>query len=426
MKIRTKNNTNKIYTRFIKSQENLSHTRFIQDTVTNWLPKVVFTRGIVDFADMSFLEFLESGIFYFAPTIFGNFFEKTYSKFHSQDVKKAIKSNFAKSAKEIINSKELQKNGVGKKVLATKAAIILACTAIPAAEYALSFAKNLFTLKLFNKSNFNNIANLEKNQVEDKKQQEKVKSNAKKHLKNSAIVALTGLVTSLIFAKYGHKSASLQKISSLILQPGEHIANGLKKAGLHSEKLSKFLKRYITPDFAGKDDKGKLKLSEGQLLLIAGTGFFGYNAAAKDRGKLDQLEVWTRVPIVVLYTAFGGALFDNAFNKLFVKKNKFTDLIKKDEDGSIKIPKSTELQEIAEKLAKTKKTDVKIEFNRLLKEKAVITAIPYAFSLVFMGFLLAGITRFWTQYRYNHGKNDSKEEKRSRDLVMFKSSRPII
>ena len=44
--------------KFIQSQENLSHTRFIQDTVTNWVPKALFARSIADFGDMSFLEFL--------------------------------------------------------------------------------------------------------------------------------------------------------------------------------------------------------------------------------------------------------------------------------------------------------------------------------------------------------------------------------
>ncbi len=409
----------KVYTKFIKSQENLSHTRFIQDTATNWLPKVVFTRGVVDFFDMSFLEFLESGIFYFAPAIFGNFFEKTYSKFHSKNTRELIKSNFAKSAKEILESKELQKNGVGKKVLATKAAIILACTVIPAAEYALSFAKNLFTLKVFKKSDFNNIANLNKKQVESKEHQNKVEKSAKKHIRNSAIVSLSGILASLVLAKYGHKSKLLQKASSIILQPGAHIANTFKKAGLKNQKIEKFLKRYITPDFAGRDKNGKLKLSEGQLLLIAGTGLFGYSAAAKDRGRLDQLEVWTRVPIVVLYTAFGGALFNNAFNKFFVKKNKFSDVLKKDESGDVKIPKLDELDGLAQKIAKTRKTDARVEFNRLLKEKAVITAIPYGFSLVFMGFLLAGITRFWTQYRYNHGKADTPQESSARHSVRF-------
>ena len=56
---------------FLKSQENLSSTRFIQDTATNWAPKAIFARSKADFAEMSFLEFLESGIFYFASPILG-------------------------------------------------------------------------------------------------------------------------------------------------------------------------------------------------------------------------------------------------------------------------------------------------------------------------------------------------------------------
>ena len=63
---------------FVKSQENLSSTRFIQDTVTNWAPKAIFARSKADFAEMSFLEFLESGIFYFASPILG---EKLFRKF---------------------------------------------------------------------------------------------------------------------------------------------------------------------------------------------------------------------------------------------------------------------------------------------------------------------------------------------------------
>ena len=34
---------------FIKSQENLSSTRFIQDTITNWAPKAVFSRSVFIF-----------------------------------------------------------------------------------------------------------------------------------------------------------------------------------------------------------------------------------------------------------------------------------------------------------------------------------------------------------------------------------------
>ena len=49
---------------FLKSQENLSSTRFIQGTLTNWFPKAVLSRSFIDFSEFTFLEFLESGIFY--------------------------------------------------------------------------------------------------------------------------------------------------------------------------------------------------------------------------------------------------------------------------------------------------------------------------------------------------------------------------
>lgn len=406
----------KLAKKFLSHQENVADNRFIQDTATNWAPKAIFARSGADFADMSFLEFIESGIFYFLPTIFGNFFKKNYSKFHSAGAKEAINKNIARSASDILNDKELQKDGIGKKVLSTKAAIILACTAIPAAEYALSFAKNLFTLKVFKKSDFNNIANLNKEKVEDKEQQDLVEKSAKKHIKKAGLLSIGGLGASLVFAKYGHKSEALQKASSLILQPGAHIANGLKKINWIKQDggFEKFLKKYITPDFAGVNEKGKFQLSEGQLLVTTVSGFFGYSAAAKDRGKLDQYEVWTRVPFVVLFTVFGSALFDKAFNQIFIKHNIFPDIIKKDPNAptgakaAIKIEDTKDLPALAEKLAKEKKTLVADELSKLTKQKAIIKGIPFAFSIVFMGFFLSGITRFWTQYRYNHGKGQKK------------------
>lgn len=397
----------KIAKKFLNYQENIAGNRFIQDTATNWLPKTVFSRSIADFAETSFLEFIESGIFYFFPTSFGNFFKKTYLKSHPEELKTIINSNIVKSAKEILADKNLQKNNAAKIILSTKAAIILACTVIPATEYAISFAKNLFTLKVFKKSDFNNIANLNKEQVEDKKQQENVEKSAKRHLKNACIVSLAGLGAGIILAKHGHKSEFLQKASSLILQPGAHFANILKKSGLikAEDGMEKFLKKYITPDFNGINENGKFKLSQGQLLITTIAGFFGYSAAAKDRGKLDQYEVWTRVPIVVLYTVFGSALFDKIFNHIFVKKNIFPNIIKKGTNGLTEIIETKDVPALAEKLAKDKNTLQESELNRLLKQKAIVKSIPYLFGIVFMGFFLSGISRFWTKYRYDHGKS---------------------
>lgn len=390
--------------KFVKSQENLKVTRFFQDVFTNWVPKAFFTRSLPDFAEMTFLEYTESALFYFAPELLGKFFRKLFSAFQPEKLRAKVDENILKSAKTLADEAKNDKEGTSKRALTTKAGIILACTAIPAGEYALSFAKNLFTLKVFKKSDFNNIVNLNREQNEDKEQQKRVKNSAYKHIKHAGLLSVGGLGAGFVLAKYGHRSEALQKASSLILQPGAHISSGLDKIGLGSKKLDKFLKKYITPDFDTKD--GVLSLSKGQLLVSTVSGFFGYSSAGKDRGKLDQLEVWTRVPIVVFYTVFGSSLFEQAFKHLLAKKNKFPELVKKDGDSIASIPSRSQIKRIAVKLAKQNATDKHVEFNKLIKQKAFIVGVPYAFALVTMGFLLAGISRAWTQYRFNRKKKE--------------------
>ena len=385
---------------FIKSQENLSSTRFIQDTATNWAPKAIFSRSKADFSEMSFLEFSESAIFYFASPFLGEkLFRNAFNKFNPKNIQKAVNEQIPKSANEILKNKNLSKE-VQKRAISTKAGIVLACAAIPAAEYTLSFAKNLFTLKKFKKSNFNNIANLDKthNEKENLEQQKRVEENAINHLKKFGIVSALGVGAGALIASYGHKSDVLQKASSAILNPGAAIVQDLK---LKDGKLAQNLKKFSL-DFA--NDNGKLALSKGQLALTAILGLFGYSKAAEDRGKLDKAEVWTRVPLVVFYTIFGSELFEKAFHKILEKKNKFKDVISKNADGKVVTPLRKELPELAQKIAKERGTNSKEELARLTKEKAFIQGVPYAFSLVFMGLTLSAITRLWTQYRYNHQK----------------------
>ncbi len=165
---------------FIKSQENLSSTRFIQDTITNWAPKAIFSRSKADFAEMSFLEFLESGIFYFASPFLGEklFRNKVFKNFVPNNLREKVNEQIPKTIEEITKNTALSEE-VKRRAISTKAGIVLACTAIPAAEYTLSFAKNLFTLKTFKKSNFDNIANLDKNKEtgENTEQQKKVEKH---------------------------------------------------------------------------------------------------------------------------------------------------------------------------------------------------------------------------------------------------------
>ncbi len=407
---------------FIKSQENLSSTRFIQDTATNWAPKAVFARSKVDFAEMSFLEFIESAIFYFMIPVFGEkiFRNGLFKKFQPKNLQKTVNNQLSKTVKEIAENKTLNQE-IKKRAITTKAGIVLACAMVPVAEYTLSFAKNLFTLKTFKKSNFNSIANLDKgkNEHESKLHQEKVEKSAKKHLILAGIISTAGIVLGSLLALNGHKSDKLQKLSKNILNPGELVSNLTRKAGIKNEKVLNGLKKFSL-DFAS--DNGKLALSKGQLGLTATIGLLGYSKAAGDRGKLDKQEVWTRVPLVVLYTTFGSELLEKGFIGLLSKKNKFPDLLRKDLNGKISIPSSKELPKIAEKLAELRKTNVADELSKLTKQKAIASLVPYLFSIVAMGFTLSAITRFWTQHRYNvEHKNDKRNDKTKINVQSFGS-----
>lgn len=395
----------KIADLFIKSQENLSSTRFIQDTATNWAPKAIFARSKADLAEMSFLEFIESGIFYFAPPLLGEklFRNGIFKNLQPENLKNTINEQIPKSIEEISKNSNLSKE-VKNRSISTKAGIVLACAVVPAAEYTLSFAKNLFTLKKFKKSNFNNIANLNKKEgeKEDIKQQKRVEKNAKKQFKKFGIISALGIAAGVALAVFGPKNKTLMKVSETILEPGKKAANLIEKAGVKSEKIKNGFSK-LSLDFA--DENGKLGLSKGQLALTAITGLFGYSKAAEDRGKLDKAEVWTRVPLVVFYTIFGAELFEKGFHKILEKKNLFKDVITKNEAGKVVTPLRKDLPALAEKLAKERGTDKIKELSRLTKEKAFIQGVPYAFSLLFMGLTLSAITRLWTQYRYNHQKN---------------------
>jgi len=387
--------------KFLKSQENLSHTRFIQGTLTNWFPKAVLSRSVVDFSEFTFLEFLESGIFYFAAPFFGEhlFRNKLFKAVQPKGIKDKVVKNLANSVDEIKKSNldKVLKN----RAIATKAGILLGCVTVPALEYALGFAKNLFTLKVFKISDFNNVANLNKQKTVDIEQQNRVESHSKSVLLKAGILSAAGIAGGLALAAAGHKSKAALKFSEILLEPGENISKLLHKTGIHSKKADEFLKDYLKLDFV--NNNGKFALSKGLLAVTCTTGLFGYSSAAKDRGKLDFLEVWTRVPLVVLYTIFGSSILDAGFKKYLAKNGKFPELIKKNQDGSIaKVPSRKELPKIAETLALKNKTTINEELSNLIKQKSIITGVPFLFSLVAMGFTLSAISRIWTNYRYHH------------------------
>ena len=371
--------------RFLRHQESasgLSTTRYIQDVSTCLIPKAVFSRSIEDLTENTFLETSEEALIYLSPTLLGEYVaRKGFSKGLSPDLKKEV----AETGVNLLN-----KGGKNnKKIIPIKAAIALAATTIPLTEFSLNYIKNLMTLKLFNKSDFKNIASLEKNQ-EDKAQQEKVKQSAKKHIACAAGVYAGLLGLAGLLATRGKNSKVLQKISEFIVAPGNKLFS-------KNEKAKNFVNKYFNIDF-NKSPKGKLVLSKGQLttcVLVGGCGYFG---ASADRGKENLKETATRFPLVALYVITGSELVEKGFKSILKKFGKCKDVMNEKKE----VTPFEKLDKLAEKLSKEKGTTIEQEFKSLVKQKGLIFGLPYLFALGVMGFFVSGMTVRATKKRYEN------------------------
>lgn len=377
-------------TKFLAKQEqseSLSHIRFVQDTVTNLIPKATFARSFADLSENSFQEVGESVLVYYTPKLLGNgFFRPLYERGLDAAARQKISTPMTELNKDASISAEKL-----KEIKPIKAAIAASCLIIPLAEYSLCYLKNLFTLKVFHQADFNNIANLnkDKKKIEERARQEKVKRHAINNMLGAAAAFGGCLLTSLLLVKKGKSSNALQKLSDIILTPGSvFFKNNKKKAAA--------VNKYFSLDF--RDDNGKLSLSHGQLtscVLLGGAGYFGSSA---DRGKQNFLETLFRFPLVGFYVVTGSEMFERAFKKILRKKDSFKDTITND----LKVPDYKNLPELAQKLAEKNKTTVETEFAKLCRQKALIAGVPFLFGMLFMGMFVAGVSRAFTQYRYNH------------------------
>lgn len=383
--------------KFVRHQEQaagLSTSRFVQDLTTCLIPKVVFSRSKEDLAENTFLEVSEETLIYFVPAILG---EKVARKVFSKNLNPELKNKVAKTGVELLKE---NKGGVNKQVLPVKAAIALAAMAIPLTEFSLNYIKNLMTLKVFKKSDFKNIASLEKKE-EDKAHQQKVEKSAKKHIGIAAGLYAGCLGLAALLATKGKNSKALQKVSEFVVAPGNKLFG-------KNEKAKNFVNKYFSMDF--NNQNGKLVLSKGQLtncVLIGGLGYFG---ASSDRGKENLKETATRFPLVALYVITGSELVEKGFKKLLRKTGKCKDLIAKD----LSVPKFDELGNLAKRLAKERKSGFDKEYTSLAKQKILISGLPYVFSIGVMGFFVAGMTNYFTRQRY---KNAQKKQTTVSDII---------
>ncbi len=376
--------------KFVRHQEQasgLSTSRFIQDVTTCLIPKAVFSRSLADLTENTFLETSEETLIYFVPTILG---ERVARKIFSKGLDKNLKKEVATTGVELLERGNKSKN---KKILPVKAAISLAAMAIPLTEFSLNYIKNLMTLKLFKKSDFKNIASLENSQ-EDLRHQEKVRKSAKRHIGFAAGLYAGCLGLAGLLATKGKNSKALQKVSEFIVAPGNKLFKNLPKA-------KNFVNKYLCMDFNSQN--GKLCLSKGQLttcVLVGGAGYFG---ASADRGKENLKETATRFPLVALYVITGSELVEKGFRKLLYKFGKCKDLIGKD----YSVPEFDKLDDLAKKLAEKKNTAIKDEYKSLVKQKVLISGLPYVFSIGVMGFFVAGMTNYFTKKRYQNAQKQN-------------------
>ena len=380
----------------------LSNSRFAQATLTNWFPKAIFSRSIADLSEVTFLEVLEGALFFYLPSIVGEYFSRR--QIFSKTLPKELRQDISKPVVDIVknNSKNAQK------LIPAKAAIVLSCAAIPAAEYALSFAKNLFTLKVFKQADFTSVANLDKTKAgEDKAKQERVDKSAKEHLKKAGIFSAVAFAASLLLGTAGQKSKAVSKACEYFLNPGAKLYKGLSKLGVNNQKLERFLNKYINLDFARKSD-GSLALGNGQLAVTVISGVFGYFGAAKDRGKLDVQEVATRVPIIAAYTIFGSTLFDEGFKKILHSDRKYPEILKFNKETSeYTVASLNDIPRIARDIAGGDEKLLKAKIQELFRGKTKISMVPFFFSLGVVGALLSLVSRICTQYRYNKNLQES-------------------
>ena len=365
-----------------ESASGLSTSRFIQDTTTQLIPKAAFSRSKADLFENTFLETAESAVVYFLPQILGEkIFRKLFSKKLTSEQKELVAQSYEK----------LKKISTKNKIIPIKAAIALTSLIIPILVFTLNYFKNLLTIKAFKQSDFVNIASLDKKE-EDKNKINKVKNSAYKNLIRAFIASILSILSAILLAKKGSKSKTIMNISEFILSPGDKISK-------NNKNIKDFINKYFCIDYTSEN--GKLNLSKGQLtscVLIGGLGYFG---AAYDRGKENFIETLFRYPIVGLYVISGSELFENGFKRILKKNGKCKETLKDD----LEVVKFTELNKLAKNLADKNNTDIKNEYKKLIKQKSLITLIPFMFSIGVMGFFVCAITNLSTRLRYKKEKS---------------------
>lgn len=389
----------------------LSKTVFAQHLLMTWAPKMAASRSWAERAEVTFLEVLETFLVYFgipltAQHLFRPILQKGLSK---------VEQGLLLESVGTILKKHPQ---AAARVLPVKAAIVLAAMVAGGAgwEYALTFAKNLLTVKAFKKDSFKHIANLEAGQMKRDVDDSPVVHKAWKRIGESLAVLGATFGAAFLLARFGHKFAAVKKASGIFLEVFDF---NITK---HFDEAKKF-----TGFTYG--------LTNAHNRFFIATAFVAYMDAIRD--KLEAMEVFTRLSVTMSYLAFGNTLIDKVstwwFNKhhpelmVFDEKPGLLQRIREIHfeapvaPGKVK-PEIMPLEALAKKFkgeARTQAPHMGEEALDAMARQRFWKAIPAKISLFLLlqalglgiaGFGNAFLNRYWTAHRFKENKAGVQQE----------------
>ncbi|MDH4379125.1 MAG: hypothetical protein QE263_04380 [Vampirovibrionales bacterium] len=467
--------------RLNESSMGASHIMFAQDTASVWAAKMTAMRSVIEGLETTFVEFVESGLFYYtAPLVghllsrglhagldkakinvkgaddyvhwreFGNHMDSigrtVLGKVNDTDFKwnKALHADFIHALK----TTHTPEARWARKLIGLKAGVIVGVFGALIGEYALNFAKNLLTLKLFKTGDFTDVANLtDRNLKKQDTKNHPTAVKARRRIKQSlwAALGIVGAGSALAFsaAKGGRALTIALGILKKIPRWGSFDFNvGFKLFGQHKAGSFAALRERV---WFGNHAAGTAvpTLGLGKLLKysVITLGGIGYLDASRD--KLELKENFTRVWCVVMpYLMFGHNVLVEQLRRLGDKDYKVGRFVQRqfpsiyelfnriqtvDKGGSPAFMRHKDILKTA--LSKAGLNDVlpsrgdhivyqntlndlqkshpeahKIaieEYKRLMQAKNKAFLAPFTFGVLVVGMTVAWLNRFWTDYRFS-------------------------
>ncbi len=397
---------NKLLGQTLKMAESpmgLSHTVAAQHILMSWLPKAAFSRSKAEIVELTVLDVLETFLVYYGiPLSAGFAFFPALRKLTSKGkLNEAQKQSWMKEMAEpvqILMDKYKKTNPAKlRKLLATKSAAVLMAMVAGGAvwEYALTFFKNVITLKAFNKESFSSVANLSNDKTVDT-DNSKVMVRAKKKIATALSIGAATIVLGTLLGTVGHKVKGIDK------------------------PLNKFLEVFDFKFDKNKVGKPVVGLSDNLNRFFIANAFIAYIDSARDG--LERFEIVSRLSIVLSYLAFGNNMVDRLAVKHYSKNGQMKELFiqekdvrkkpkfKKNGEPQMRVKKMHELldgfkAEIRKQSPdlgeKTVKNLARKKFLKVLPNKLKIFFIPQLIGVSIAGFANAGVNRIWTAYRFN-------------------------